>query len=197
MTYPRSSTLIEILWINQDELESTMTKLDNCDVVIEENATWERGFPSKQQCSFYIIKIMYIKEWKRIWYASSKETRNSRYSIDVWHMMIYRHCHWKRRKGIVMKGHLMQSERNDYVIGNKNIYSLNEIGSEWERLTRVYTSSQCKIPADCEILAQNVSLIPSRLSQLANGELVRSRDRPTSCTRCYATKFTWVTVINR
>jgi len=89
-----------------------------------------------------------------------------------------------------MKGHLMQSERNDYVIGNKNIYSLNEIGSEWERLTRVYASSQCKIPADCEILAQNVSLIPSRLSQLANGELVRSRDRPTSCTRCCATKFT-------
>lgn len=114
MTYPWSSTLTKILWINQDELRLTMTKLHNCDVVIEGNATWERGFPSKQQCcSFFYYKdyVLYKRMQTNLICQLEKNKKLAIFDkcLAWWFIVIVIR---KEERALLWKGHLMQSERN-------------------------------------------------------------------------------------
>lgn len=158
----------------------------------------QRVTPSKSTLFFVTVKSTDTKEEKRVWHAWEKwEIRNIRCQIDAWlNAVIYHHYRWEKGKSTIMKRH-PKAIWTKSAKGNGNIYSLNEIGSEWERLTVMHRADTRSWTAR----SWNVPVILSRLSRLANGELVRSRDRPTSCTRCCATLLSspelWWLIDNR
>lgn len=162
---------------------------DNRDVVIE-------GYNFANTPKYHLVAFPFflfsLQRETNLTCVSLRETRNWQYSVSNRRLAqrddLSSPLLGKAERAPVVKRWPMRNMREiGRGKGNENIYSANEIGSEWERLTGVMHRAGARSWRTAREFPASVPVIPSRLSRLANGELVRSRDRPTSCTRCCAT----------
>lgn len=199
MTYPRSTVADDgdALDKTRDKRKSTKWRnwQDNRDVVIGGGTIRELRSINRR-----FSRFRFKEHEKGVWHALTWErekeregkTRNIRISNkclaqrdDLSSLSLGKSGKGRYREKVPDVPYMREIGRGK---GNENIYSVNEIGSEWERLTGVMHRAGARSWRTARS-RRVFRVIPSRLSQLANGELVRDREIARQAARGVAPRY--------